>query len=238
MSTNLGGGVMVYVKNVFQCIEIKWSYCNDLEYIGLNITLSPHMTFTVIVIYRHPASDCSFYQKLETLLKECNFNKEIIIMGDVNINWEDNSSRKNLKRITDKCDLSQMINGPTRITISTKSQIDLIFTNRPERIFKSLNITGVSDHNLTLVARKLTKKRFQPNLTENEFIGIPRCKQESFNNTVQQVEWDNVIRGTDSEEDTQKFTKTLEKTSKKFSSKIKFKPNKNQFPWMNSNIIK
>lgn len=81
-------------------------------------------------------------------------------MGDFNINWEDNSSRKNLKCITDKSDLSQMITGPTRITNSTKIQIDLIVTNRPERMFISFNmITGLSDHNLTLVARQLTKKR-------------------------------------------------------------------------------
>ena len=94
-------------------------------------------------------------------------------------------------------------------------------------------ITGLSDHNLTLVARKLTNKRFHPYLTENEFIGISRGKQESFKNTAQQIEWDNVIRGIDSEEDTQIFTKTLEKTLEK----IKHKRNKNQIPWMNSNII-
>ena len=89
-------------------------------------------------------------------------------------------------------------------------------------------ITGLSDHNLTLVARKLTKKRFHPYLTENEFIGISRGKQESFKNTAQQIEWDNVIRGIDSEEDTPIFTKTLVKTIKKCSIKIKHKPNKNQ----------
>ena len=122
-------------------------------------------------------------------------------MGDFNNNYEDNSSRKNLTSITDKFEPSQMIIGPTRITNSTKTQIEQIFINRPERIFKSFNITGLSDHNLTLGARKLTKKRFHPYLTENVFIGIPRGKQESFKNTVQQIEWDNVIRGTDSEED-------------------------------------
>ncbi len=50
-------------------------------------------------------------------------------MGDFNINWEDKSTRKNLKQITDSFDLKQLISGPTRITNSTKSQIDLIFTN-------------------------------------------------------------------------------------------------------------
>ena len=72
---------MVYVKNDFQCNEIKWSNCNDLECIGLNITLSPHMTFTVIVLYRPPSSDCSFYQKLEILLKN-------VILTNKLLSWE------------------------------------------------------------------------------------------------------------------------------------------------------
>lgn len=69
-------------------------------------------------------------------------------MGDFNINWEDTSTRINLKLITDSFDLKQLISGPTRITNSTKILIDLIFTNRPERILKSCNmLTGLSDHN-------------------------------------------------------------------------------------------
>lgn len=59
------------------------------------------------------------------------------------------------RKITDHFDLKQMINGPTRITNSTSSQIDLIFSNRAERILKTFNmLTGLSDHNLILVARK------------------------------------------------------------------------------------
>ncbi len=126
-----GGGVMIYVKDRIQCNEIHWSNCEELECIGLNIILSPQMSFTLIVIYRPPSSNTSFYEKFEKLLKECNFNKEVIIMGDFNINWGEKSSRKNLKQITDKFDLMQLINWPTRITNSTSTQIDLIFSNRP-----------------------------------------------------------------------------------------------------------
>lgn len=111
-----GGGVMIYVKDRIQCNEIHWSNCEELECIGLNIILSPQMSFTLIVIYRPPSSSISFYEKFEKLLKECNFNKEVIIMGDFNINWGEKSSRKNFKQITDNFDLMQLINGPTRIT--------------------------------------------------------------------------------------------------------------------------
>ncbi len=45
-------------------------------------------------------------------------------MGDFNINWDDKTIRKNLKQITDHFDLKQMINEPTIIINSTRSQID------------------------------------------------------------------------------------------------------------------
>ena len=54
-------------------------------------------------------------------------------MGDLNINWEDKQNRKNLKKVMDGM-LIQLIHGPTRITNSTSTQIDLVFSNRPERI--------------------------------------------------------------------------------------------------------
>lgn len=64
-----GGGVMIYVKDRIQCNEIHWSNCEELECIGLNIILSPQMSFTLIVIYRPPSSSISFYEKFEKLLK-------------------------------------------------------------------------------------------------------------------------------------------------------------------------
>lgn len=100
-------------------------------------------------------------------------------MGDFNINWGEKSSRKNFKQITDNFDLMQLINGPTRITNSTSTQIDLIFSNRPERILKSYNmVTGLSDHNLTLVARKLSNKKFSTSAKQYESFGISKNKQE------------------------------------------------------------
>ncbi|KAK9531972.1 hypothetical protein VZT92_011358 [Zoarces viviparus] len=45
--------------------------------------------------------------------------------------------------------------------------------------------TGLSDHNLTLVARKLTSQRLRPSVRDDESFTIPKNNQENFNNTVQ-----------------------------------------------------
>ena len=235
-----GGGVVVYIKSTLECHKIQWSNCTTLECLGLNISLSPQMSFVLVVIYRPPSADNGFYENFEKLLKESNLNKEILIMGDFNINWEDKPCRKKLKLITDRFDLTQVIRGPTRITNSTKTQIDLIFTNRPERIVKSFNmLTGLSDHNLTLVNRKLNKKRFLSCASGiKETIAIPKSKIQNFIAAVNQIQWDEILPLVDYEKDSQIFLKTLEKTIKEFSRKIKDKQHKNTVPWINPGIIK
>lgn len=105
-------------------------------------------------------------------------------MGDFNLNWEDKSSRKKLKQITG-FNLAQMVNGPTRIANGTSTQIDLIFSNRPERITKSHNmITGLSDHNMVLISRKLTCRRLTTHAGNKEFFGILKNKQEYFKSAI------------------------------------------------------
>ena len=43
-----GGGVMIYIKEHIRCKQIEWSCDNELECIGLNVTLSSQMSFTLI----------------------------------------------------------------------------------------------------------------------------------------------------------------------------------------------
>ena len=56
--------------------------------------------------------------------------REIILMGDFNMNWERKACRKKLKEITDHFKLTQIVQGPTRVTQTNCTQLDLMFTNR------------------------------------------------------------------------------------------------------------
>ncbi len=134
--------------------------------------------------------------------------------------------------------MKQMINGPTRITNSTRSQIDLIFSNRAERILNTFNmLTGLSDHNLILVARKLSSKRLNSFIRKYDSYGIPKRKLDDFRKAVHQIEWDDLLIGKDQDEDSQTFSKKLESTIKDFSCKLNPKNKKHTVPWMNSDIL-
>lgn len=111
-------------------------------------------------------------------MNQFNLSNEVMIMGDLNVNLEVNKVRKKLRKVMDDMDMTQVINDPTRITNSTSTQIDLAFTNRPERVLKSYNtLTGLSKHSLIMLTRKLNKKPFK-RLATTEFCGIPKREQK------------------------------------------------------------
>ena len=97
--------------------------------------------------------------------------------------------------------MTQLIDGPTRITHSSKTQIDLIFSNKPERITKSFNLlTGLSDHNMTLISRKLTSKRFTHRQDTNKHShGIRKQDMNTFREKLGQIEWTDVLQTDDLE---------------------------------------
>ena len=162
-------------------------------------------------------------------------------MGDFNLNWEDKTKRKKLKAITDKYHLEQLIKGPTRIAKCSSTQLDLFFTNKRERITKSYNlITGLSDQNLTLVARKLTKKRFQ-NITtiprHTNFLCIPKNKQAIFDNEINNMDWSDILSSENLELCCQLFTSKIDVVRDKYTVKSQRKNrNKVNLPWFSENL--
>lgn len=93
----------------------------------------------LIVLNHPPSSNKIFYDQFKNLLKSCDLRKEILLMGDPNVNWEDKTMSKTLRQVTYSFDLCQVVKGSTRITNTTATKIYLIFSNKPERI-KSLNM--------------------------------------------------------------------------------------------------
>lgn len=125
-----GGGVLLYVKNSINCKQISLPCETAIECVGVNITLPVEIrnpeSFIVICLYRQPSAKVYFYDQF----KDCNFNKDVLILGDFNVNWDNKRDRKNLKLITNYYNLTQLINDPTRITQRSKTKIDLVFSTR------------------------------------------------------------------------------------------------------------
>ncbi|OON91327.1 MAG: hypothetical protein ATN33_01430 [Epulopiscium sp. Nele67-Bin001] len=234
-----GGGVLIYVREKYKCELIRWPKEANVECIGLNISLCPAMSFTVICVYRPPSAKDVFYDHLQTILKHCNSKKEIILLGDFNVNWDSKSDKKKIKHLTDKYNLIQIIKGPTRITNTSNTTIDLIFTNRPERISKTFNLlSGLSDHNFILCTRKIKRKHIMESTRGQQYYFIPKNQLQSLNEEIQKVDWSDILKNNDVEASSDSFIKKVNDVIIRFMKKGKSKQHRNHLPWLNNEIIK
>ncbi len=197
--TGRGGGVLIYIKESFKSTEIPLPENVSMESLCINVSLSPHMEFNIVVLY-NPPSGCSvtFYDNIEELFKCFKRNCEVLVFGDFNINWLDKHCRKKLKDLTSKYDYQQMISGPTHISRKTQPLIDLVFSNKPERITKTYNLVcGLSDHNMVLTVRKLKKKRLVKYHNNHDGLikfEIPRKDQAKFEKELMAISCNEVLQ--------------------------------------------
>ena len=134
----LGGGVCFYVRcNINYSPRLDLSI-DQIENLCIEIRKPKCKPFLVATWYRPPDSLISTFSYFETLVGRIDAeNIEYYLMGDLNCDLSskelDHNSTK-LMNIADLYNLHQVINEPTRITISSSTMIDLIFTNTVNKI--------------------------------------------------------------------------------------------------------
>ena len=110
------------------------------------------MVQTSLFSYRLFASYESFIDKVDSL------DLEYYLLGDLNCNLASptlDANTRHLLEISDLYGLKQLITEPTRVTESSSTLIDLIFTNHADKVSCSgFSHIGISDH------RRLSEKSF------------------------------------------------------------------------------
>jgi hypothetical protein len=127
----------------------------------------------VTTVYRPPSASSEFFDHFEQLIKAIdNENKEMYILGDLNCDMlktdkDASTPTKKVRSLYELYQLSQLIDEATRITMTAVSLIDHIVTNTSENISDSGVIhTGISDHSLVFVIRKISVVKKQENTVE------------------------------------------------------------------------
>ena len=157
----LGGGVCFFVRS-----NISYSLRSDLsihqlENLCIEIRKPRSKPFLVVTWYRPPDSSVEIFTYFESLIGKIDAEyAEFHLTGDLNCNFAAPQLDHNanlLSSIADVYSLQQLITVPTRCTESSSTLIDLIFTNRPDRIICSgVSHIGISDHSLIYAYRKLS----------------------------------------------------------------------------------
>lgn len=140
------GGVMMYVH-----VSLRFRLLMS-EQNGRNWFLAIEITGTKLpgrygVLYHSPnESDSRFLKILEdSWLEFMDLSKLNILVGDFNMDWFDHTDTRNLKLITESCGLKQKVSEHTRITPSSQTAIDLVFSNCDINV-RTVSDLKISDH--------------------------------------------------------------------------------------------
>ena len=150
-----GGGVAFYIKNNLQFTVIdELSIMNEkvFESIFVKIELK-HDTITCGTIYRSPMTDSNsnqqFISNLSSVISHLKPNTKCFICGDFNydlLQAENKYTSKFIETMFDHCFYS-MINKPTRITSSSATVLDHVWTNIYSYVIKAkIPLHPISDH--------------------------------------------------------------------------------------------
>ena len=108
----------------------------------------------------------------------------------------DNDTRK-LMCVTEIYGLQQLITGSTRITPTSATLIDVIFTNCPDRIVCSgVRQISISDHSIVFADRKLSINGTSRGHNVITYSNFRKLIRENFRNDVASQSWDQIYCST------------------------------------------
>ena len=116
-------------------------------------------------------------------------------MGDMNCDLlsSDNIYVRAHLNVTDVYGLKQLIDEPTRITPSTSTLIDLIFTTHQDNILCSgVSHVGISDHSLVYAYRKISIPPVSKGINLISYRQLKHFNRTNFRNDILAQPWDDI----------------------------------------------
>ena len=154
-----GGGLVVYVKENLRCSQRDDLHVDGIEAMWLEVKHESQKAFLLGYTYRPPSSHLRWTTDFEQILEQVfTENKEVILLGDFNLNLYDNSnSVRNWLQVTESVNLFQLVDTPTRVTASSSTLIDHAYSNMPENIVDIfVPVYAISDHYPVCLTRKIS----------------------------------------------------------------------------------
>ena len=242
-----GGGVSIYIKEswIYKARPDLSFTNNDIEMVWLEIDKDSSKTKSNLLIgtiYRTPGSNpADFNEKLlDTLAIITTENKEIIHMGDYNLNLLNSDTHLPTSEFIDinfSHSLFPAINKPTRITNSSATLIDNIFTttNMMTNSTSGILMWDLSDHYPVFLVNYVESE------TPTETYKITRTHSETnkqaFKAAISSVDWTPVTSARDAQVSYTLFHQIISKTyDKAFPPKKKKIGYINKLPWLTEGL--
>lgn len=237
--SNRTGGVLMYLKKEWQ-YEIIQSFT-----IGVNIwwlaikCVRDCISFVVVTVYRSPNVNstkrkfCEFFKEWMESIEDLNIN--VIIAGDFNINWAEQSTYKNdIQNIIMDNGFRQQISDFTRITQASKTVIDYVITNMYNVSTTINNKIKISDHETI----QIEVKHRHPILKSNDqIIEVFKYNHSDFENELKKRKINSVNYINDINESANEIDRKVKEVMNKFKIKKTIKT-MNTNEWYNAHMFR
>ena len=237
-----GGGVGAYIHSSLNYSRINNISLINAESIWLKLNLM-NQTIIMGVVYRKPGTNFEeFKQEFEFVLQNLNLDKKLtIIMGDFNVDLtSDEEKSRELIRLTESYGLVQLIKTATRVTNTSSTLIDHIYTNISSYCIKSGCIeAGISDHLPTYAL--LENFDFKPaKKVVRRLRNFRNYSKDSFCDDLSTAQWKEIYKCTDPDEAYELFYTIFLEVCNKHApvQEVSFNSKKRNNPWITKSIKK
>jgi len=237
--TGKGGGVAVFIRD-----DLKWQRRTDLENgiesIVIEIFLKKSKPLIICIMYRPPDSSLHSVQNFETHLNDflttsITEDKETILLGDLNVDYNKRNDHKPIKDMFTLVGLVQLIHDFTRVTHSSKTIIDVIFTSHQDHIKETIVIPmGISDHDVIGVNRKINNTRYTPRRIKMR--NYKNYNAERLKDEIKTINWNEIIFRDSFNESWEAFKMKLSETINHHAPLAEKKIRGKSCPWLTNPI--
>ena len=213
---------------------------NKIENIIIEVFINNAKSILIATFYRPPESSKYLPNDFNELFEEslslyCAESKEVILLGDLNVNYLNDKDNKKIKSIIHSHGFYQIIKKPTRITAESKTLIDIIATNNPASISASDVIaTSLSDHDMVGCVRKLHNLKFSPKTIKCR--DYKKYNPVEMNKDFERVNWNLVLNSTNVNMAVNYFNNIVRQIFDKHAPHIIKRVKGHPCPWLNNDI--
>jgi len=251
---NIGGGVGFYIKNdiEYEILE-HLSYFEEKNFESLFVKIKiDRKQFKIIGnIYRSPGTDVNkFIEKVEEILNLIKNDPilskadEIQLLGDFNINLLKHESHEPTARFLDTLSSFNqlpLISLPSRITNTSSTLIDNIFSNKNQELYDSgLIYCCMSDHLPVFNISSLGKIEQNKTPTTRKVREYSEENKANFRMLLDNIEWNGLFHEDDPKTAFDIFENNIDEcfeNSFPFVEKKCTKQNTPREPWMTGAIL-
>ncbi|XP_057299539.1 uncharacterized protein LOC130630163 [Hydractinia symbiolongicarpus] len=163
-----GGGVAIYVSENINWKRREDLECEFLENIWIEICPEKAKHYLICCMYRPPDNSLHLHKKWKeyfqyTLETVNDLSLEVIIMGDLNVNYKNKNDHSEFKELMAVQEFNQLVTAATRTIRETSTLIDLIYTNNHSLIRSTKVIPlSIGDHDCVACVRRHTGQKLPP----------------------------------------------------------------------------